>query len=277
MTIMRQHGSHLKLCLQSILVLGSLAGCSGAAFFDDGFPFSSGSESSTVRPVGKDDLVRARFFLPSEPVKKLPAPKLLMTPEVQRELNYFLRHDAKFVFKGLERRAKYYPMLRQVFEDEGLPHDLMNVALIESCFDVNAKSYAGAVGMWQFMKSTARLYGLRIGLFEDQRKDPILSTIAAARHLKDLYFAYDDWLLALGAYNAGSGFIDRALIRTGAKDFWSLARSGRLRKQTVQYVARFVAASLIINKPERFGVDKDRLSQALASGVSFPDTRYVTR
>ena len=120
--------------------------------------------------------------------------------------------------------------------------------------------------MWQFMKSTARLYGLKVGLFVDERQDPILSTIAAARLLRDLYDQYQDWHLALAAYNAGTGAIDRALARVRDRDFWTLARSGRLNRQTAEFVPKFIAASLLMNsavaereKTERFASNREIL------------------
>jgi membrane-bound lytic murein transglycosylase D len=90
------------------------------------------------------------------------------------------------------------------------------------------------------------VYGLRVGFFQDERNDPLRSTIAAARHLRDLYLAYNDWYLALAAYNQGSGGLDKALIRSGLADFWSLARKGYLSAETADYVPRVIAVSLMV-------------------------------
>lgn len=138
-------------------------------------------------------------------------------------------------------------MLVEVFRDEGIPPELINVALIESGFKPDARSYAGAVGIWQFMKATARRYGLVVTRKEDQRRDPILATVAAARHLRDLYTQYEDWYLALAAYNAGSGSVDRAMLRARSSDFWELCRKKKLRVQTARYVPKIVAATIIVN------------------------------
>lgn len=179
--------------------------------------------------------------------QKLPAPVLDLTPEVRREMERFGAKDGKFMSRALAQRDKYYPTLTQIFNDEGLPPQLLNLALIESGFNSNARSVSGAVGMWQFMKSTARLYGLKVERREDQRRDPVLSTIAAARHLRDLYSIYKDWHLVLAAYNAGPGAVSKALVRSGSSDFWSLARKGKLSAQTRNFVPRFIAATLIVD------------------------------
>jgi len=185
----------------------------------------------------------------------LPSPKIELTPEVRRELQVYTHQNSTFIASALNRGEEYLPMVRQIFADEGVPPQLLNLAIIESGFRPDAKSPAGAAGIWQFMKSTARLYGLKVTPYEDQRHDPILSSIAAARHLRDLYLSYNDWLLALAAYNAGSGSIDRALMRTGAEDFWTLSRKAKntkLRRETLRYVPRFVAITWAIENDERF-------------------------
>lgn len=190
--------------------------------------------------------MKASYFVGGKISRGLPKPKLELNPEVRRELHLIEAKGLPYIKQCLRRRDQYSPVLTQIFEDEGIPLDLLNLALIESGFNANARSSAGAVGLWQFMKSTGKLYGLKIGIFEDQRKDPILSTIAAARHLKDLYLSYSDWYLALAAYNAGSSTIDRLIIQTGDKNFWTLARSGRLNRQTAQFVPKFLATVLIV-------------------------------
>ena len=183
----------------------------------------------------------------------LPAPKLAITPEVHRELSNFTGNGRRHVQLSLERRDELWSTIQQIFQDEGVPQELQAVALVESGFNPDARSPSGAVGIWQFMKGTAQVYGLKVGWLEDQRKDVILSTIAAARHLKDLYRAYRDWELALAAYNAGSAAVDRALNRSGSTSFWELSRKGLLRSETRRYVPKFIAAALITANPEQYG------------------------
>ena len=211
-------------------------------------------------PSAEQPRMSANFQSPrnvsqSRPVEKLPAPRLEMNALVKRELNLLLKGNGRYVRECLDRRDRYYPVMAQIFEDEGVPHDLISLALIESGYNTHARSRVGAVGMWQFMKSTARLYGLSVSLFEDQRKDPILSTIAAARHLRDLYQQYKDWYLALAAYNAGPGAVQQAIAKSGSTDFWRMSRRGIFTKQTRDFVPRFIAAALITRSPEAFGVE----------------------
>lgn len=201
----------------------------------------------------EDIRTEQRLRVGTRRIAPLPPPELVRNPAVDRELRYFTAKDRRYIEISLERREQYLSVVLEIFRDEGVPQELINVAVVESAFDREARSHSGAVGLWQFMKSTGRIYGLRAGFFNDQRKDPILSTIAAARHLRDLYLAYNDWYLALAAYNAGSGAIDRAVIRAQSKDFWEIRRRGLLRSETARYVPRFIAATIVMNNLEKYG------------------------
>jgi hypothetical protein len=187
---------------------------------------------------------------------KLPKPELPVTPEVQRELRRFTERDRSFIVTSLRSREKYYDEIRAEFRKEGVPEELLNVAAIESRFTPNALSPRGARGMWQFIRSTAHLYGLKTVGRRDERLDPVRSAQAAARHLKDLYNSLGDWFLALAAYNAGLGSVTKALSRSEVADFWSLARAGKLRRETAEYVPRFIAVTLIIKDLEKYGFEK---------------------
>jgi membrane-bound lytic murein transglycosylase D len=187
------------------------------------------------------------------PPPRLPTVDLELTPEVRREIAELSKPYSRFVAAGLERLRPLEKQLREILADEGVPPEILYLALIESGFRVDARSRAGAVGLWQFMPATARRYGLVVSRHEDQRKDPILSTIAAARHLRDLYRQFDDWWLALAAYNAGAGAISKAMKRTGADDFWTLSRKNnkaRLRRETLRYVPRFIAVVHLVQELE---------------------------
>lgn len=237
-------------CFISILLQGcAVARWSGVWESDTGGAGSQCYHPRVTLPSGAPEQ-RASIYMPSEPREVLPEPELTLTPEVKRQLNEFGRSDGLFITRALCARGKYYPQMAQIFHDEGLPLTLLNLALIESGFNESARSGSGAVGIWQFMKSTGKIYGLQIGLFVDERKDPILSTIAAARHLKDLYKIYKDWHLVLAAYNAGPGAVNRALMRSKSTSFWEIARSGKLPRQTTEFVPRFIAASLLMQNRE---------------------------
>lgn len=218
---------------------------------DLSFDFSDDSQGQSQKVEIVDDTPRGRFFMPTINRPMLPGPSLEINDEVRAELRHFLKGDQRFIKEALKRRAKYYSTLLDVFKDEGIPPELINLALIESGYRTNARSHVGAVGMWQFMKGTARAYGLRVSLFEDQRKDVILSTIAAARLLKDLYYQFKDWNLALAAYNAGPNLVKRAIKRTGTKNFWVISKRGRLPRQTRRFVPRFIAATLLVKRHEQ--------------------------
>ncbi|MFN8009920.1 MAG: LysM peptidoglycan-binding domain-containing protein [Holophagaceae bacterium] len=159
-----------------------------------------------------------------------------------------------FMENSLGRAARYLPMVRQVFGEEGIPQDLAYLAVIESGFRNQAKSRAAAVGMWQFMRSTGRLFGLSGNGWVEERRDPVKATRAAARYLKRLYQISGDWYLALVGYNAGPLTVERAVQALDSRNFWDLYRSRYLRNETKNYVPSLCAAILVAKNPERFGV-----------------------
>jgi len=202
--------------------------------------------------TSKTPLKRISATAPKK-AKLLPKVPLVLTPEVKKEMNAYLSKNRACIELAMRNREEHLDTMREIFRDEGVPEELINVALLESKFDPTAKSPAGAKGMWQFMKGTAKIYGLEVGMFEDQRKDPVLSTLAAARHLKDLYGQFRDWYLALAAYNAGPASIDKAMKRARAEDFWQLVRTNSLNSETAAFVPKFIASAIILNNPSDYG------------------------
>jgi membrane-bound lytic murein transglycosylase D len=175
-------------------------------------------------------------------------------PKVRYFINYFSSKRGKPYFeKILARSGKYIPMIAKVLNEEGLPEELAYLALIESAFLPDATSSQGAAGLWQFVPSTARLYGLKIDTWVDERRDPEKATRAAAAYLKELHSFFGRWYLATAAYNAGQGAIDRAMQQSGAKDFWTLTRKAQLSEETRNFVPKFVAVALIATNPEKYG------------------------
>src|SRR5262249_12484347 len=148
-----------------------------------------------------------------------------------------------------KRSGRYMDMFRSVLQKEGLPPDLVHLCFVESGFNINARSYAAAVGPWQFMRSSAQLFGLNVNQWVDERKDPEKATVAAARYLKHLYGIFGDWPLALASYNAREGTVMRAIKAQGTTNYWEL----RLPKQTEEYVPQFMAALAIARDPVKYG------------------------
>lgn len=184
---------------------------------------------------------------------RLPNPTFALTPEVKAELAHFTKRDRAFISGSLDRMFADHGAVFSIFNKQGLPSELITVAMIESRFEYDARSHAGAVGLWQLMPATARSYGLRVDHSHDERKDPVRATYAASTLLKDLYKQFGQWELALAAYNAGPRTVRQAMSRAGSKDFWVLSRRGLLRSETRRFVARVIAASIIGKAPKSYG------------------------
>ena len=178
---------------------------------------------------------------------------MILNDSVENHLEYFKTRGRDVFQRWLDRSARYIPVMKDIFREKNLPEDLVYVAMIESGFNPYAVSWAKAVGPWQFMPATGKLYGLKIDWWIDERKDPVKSTYAAAEHLKDLHNLFGSWPLALASYNAGAGKVQRAVLRTRSDDFWDLKASRYIRKETKNYVPKFMAATMIAKNPESYG------------------------
>jgi membrane-bound lytic murein transglycosylase D len=180
---------------------------------------------------------------------------LVMTDPVAGYINYFSNRGRGTLEHALARSGRYEDMIRRTLQEEGVPQELIYLAQAESGFHPLAVSRAGARGMWQFMGSRAKGYGLERSWWVDDRQDPEKATRAAARHLKDLYTQFGDWYLAMAAYNSGPGTVQSAVKRTGYADFWELYRRNVLPKETRNYVPIIVAVTIMAKNPEQYGLD----------------------
>jgi peptidoglycan lytic transglycosylase D len=178
---------------------------------------------------------------------------LILNPTVEKFLDAMIAEGEyrNRISTGLGRAGDYLPMIRGKFRAAGLPVEISYLPLIESAFSVKAYSRARAHGMWQFMSATGRYYGLEIGSLVDERRDPVRSTEAAVAYLTDLYREFDDWYLALAAYNSGSGNVRRAIRKSGSRDFWTLQRY--LPRETRSYVPAFISSIIIAKNPADWG------------------------
>ncbi len=178
---------------------------------------------------------------------------IVINEQVEHFIQYF-QTTAKSRFSSwLARSEKYIPFMRSVLKENGLPEDLVYLALIESGFNPYAYSRSKASGPWQFIYLTGKRYGLRSNWWIDERRDPEKSTIAAAKYLKDLYDMFECWYLAAAGYNAGEKKIVSAMQRYQTEDFWELTKYSYLKQETKDYVPQMIAAALIAKDPEKYG------------------------
>ncbi len=196
-------------------------------------------------PAERDEACPAEVEAEPSP----PELPIVLNARVQAALRAIVTHRAPSIAQAFARARRYAPMMRRIFREQGLPPELVNLAFVESHVNPRATSRAKAAGIWQFLPATARSYGMRRTQAVDERRDPEKSTRAAAAHLRHLYARFDSWPLALAAYNAGAGTVERAIARQGTRDFWRL----RLPRETQRFVPAFMAMTLVARDPERYG------------------------
>jgi membrane-bound lytic murein transglycosylase D len=178
---------------------------------------------------------------------------IVINERVEHFIQYFQTTAKNRFSNWLARSEKYIPFMRNHLKENGLPEDLVYMALIESGFNPYAYSRSKASGPWQFIYFTGKRYGLRSNWWIDERRDPEKSTIAAAKYLKDLYDMFECWYLAAAGYNAGEGKIAKAMQRYRTEDFWELTKYRYLKQETKDYVPQMIAAALIAKDPEKYG------------------------
>ncbi len=201
-----------------------------------------------------DEVEKVKAELSAEAARSFDIP-IVVNEAVLRAIAFYQFRTPQAFAGALKRSGRYLPLMRGILAEQGLPQDLVYVAMIESAFKPAAHSRKAAHGFWQFIDGTAKRYGLKKTRAIDERSDPFKSTRAAAAYFKDLYEMLGDWHLAMAGYDAGEGRILKGLQRTGARDYWELAAGGFLPRETRDYVPFVLAAALIAKDPARYGFD----------------------
>lgn len=190
--------------------------------------------------------------------------------EVRSHIRFYLKVMANKLDVMLTLCEYYHPMFEEALSRYGVPEELKYLSIVESAMNPQATSRVGAAGLWQFMYSTGKLYDLEVNSVVDERRDPYKSTVAAARHLSDLYRVFGDWQLAIAAYNCGSGNINKAIARSGGKrGFWDIYYN--LPRETRGYIPSFIAVIYVMNYYEEHGLRPGRINLPLRSDTIMLD------
>lgn len=191
--------------------------------------------------------VQARYDIPLE-----------MRPLVVQYIQFFQGKGRKWFRRWMSRSTRYIPLMQPILEAHGLPRDTVYLSMIESGFSTSARSWAAAVGPWQFIPGTAKMFKLKDDYWVDERRDPVKATHAAATYLSQLYANTGHWYLAWAGYNTGGGRVRRLIDSYGTSDFWELSEQPRgFATETKHYVPKLIACALVARNPEAFGFTPD--------------------
>lgn len=220
---------------------------------------SSSTPSKKSKNIDKRALDRRALHFAATRIKGLSSPyfggmPIVANQRVESWLRYYKTTGRSTFLKWIVRGQGMRNIIESGLRNEGVPVELYYLAMVESGFNNRAFSRAKATGTWQFMEPTAKLYGLQVGHWVDERRDPSKSTIAAARYLKQLYGKFGDWYLAIAAYNAGPGKIARAIARAKTRDFWQLAETDYIKDETKNYVPKVLAAITLGSNASAHGI-----------------------
>lgn len=204
---------------------------------------------------GNNEWMQEGYRLPEDITTPKTEVPLVQNRQVNRHLMYYTLKRPEVMETWLKRSKKYFPMMRKIFREENVPLELIHLAMVESGLNPEARSWASAVGMWQFIRATGSMYGLEVNWWIDERRDPEKATRAAARHLKDLYNIWGDWHLAIANYNISPRGLKRAIRAAGEEDYW--AALPYLPRETQGYVPGFIATTMIDMNPTKFGFKEE--------------------
>jgi len=201
--------------------------------------------------------------------------QIAYNPILEREIAKYLRGDATLIRRMLQVSAFYFPLFEQILDENDLPLELKYLAIVESALDPKARSYVGAKGLWQFMYSTGKSFGLDVNNYVDDRSDPLKSTKAAAAYFKQLYQIFDNWDLALAAYNSGPGNVSKAIRRSGGHtNYWNIRPY--LPKETADYVPRFYAILYLFEHAKEHGLSAESLERTYLETDTIHIKRSIT-
>ena len=197
---------------------------------------------------------------------------IVLNDRVKKWIFYYQTSARKNMEKSLTRSSMYIPLMEKILEQEGIPHDLVYLPIIESGFSARAYSRVAAVGFWQFMSYTAKDWGMKMNWWYDERRDFEISTRSAARYLRYLHSEFNDWRLALTAYNGGPGNVNKMIRKNKGKDYWDWKIRNREMRN---FVAKYMAATIIAKQPEKYGFDAHRAEPLVWDVVTIDRPVYL--
>ena len=226
-------------------------------FFKEMYAEVTSSPGDSIRYLElPTDTLKARLALLNE---KTPF-NVAYNPSLERVIKSFLTRKRGLMQRMLTASQFYFPLFEQEMDNQNIPLEMKYLAIVESALNPRARSRVGATGLWQFMFSTGKLYGLNVSSYVDERRDPIASTKAAGKYLGKLYDIFNDWDLALAAYNSGPGNVNKAIRRSGGyKNYWNIRRN--LPRETAGYVPAFLATMYLFEYAEEHGLKGEKIER----------------
>jgi membrane-bound lytic murein transglycosylase D len=228
-----------------------------ASLYDDMYNYVSNLEIDTLKQLTIDtEVLKERLELLDQ---KTPF-NIAYNPSLERVIQSFLLRKHEFIERMITASQFYFPMFEQELDNYNIPLEIKYLAIVESALNPRAKSRVGATGLWQFMYSTGKMYGLDVSSYVDDRSDPIKSTTAACKYLSKLYETFGDWDLALAAYNSGPGNVNKAIRRSGGyTNYWNIRRN--LPRETAGYVPAFLAVMYLFEYAEEHGIKLNKIER----------------